>query len=657
MAERRPVIHAGLLLLAALVILLAFGLRVHRLEAQSLWYDEGNSAALAARSLPEIVRGAAADIHPPGYYVLLAGWTRLVGASEFALRALSLLFSTLTAAVMMRLGRRLFGSAVGLLAGLLTAIHPLQVYYAQEARMYALLALLSALSIWLTAEVLALPGEMAAGRFSPRRAAPVVIGYVLVHAAGLYTHFSYPFVILAESLVFLLWLARRSMKLHGLAVWGLLQVVSLLLFLPWLPTAIRQVMGWPRGVMEQVPPLTIAAVTAYGITFPVEQAAGALIPLAILAVVGVFPPAGGAAQRRGHLRFDERAGLVLSWLLVLPLALVAVRAMTAANLKFLLPPALALCLLAARGLVIGWGIGAPLPGLAGQRGPLMRGVVLVLALVGGLPWVMGLANLYTNPAYARDDYRALAARIMAEAGPEAGVVLVAPNQREVFTYYYPDGPGITPLPAGDQTAARLDDLLARYDRIYAVYWGDWQPDPERTVERALEARAFPVRTDWFGTVRLVTYAVPEPVADQIETPGGARFGESITLLGYTLSDTTLRPGAALGVTLFWQIDQAIQERYKVFVHLYGPDGTIAAQHDSEPGGDLKPTWIWQPGETVVDGHGLLIPADLPPGRYPLVIGMYRAFDPAFTRLPVTQNGQASGDSLQIAWITVSAGQD
>ena len=41
---------------------------------------------------------SAADIHPPGYYALLAGWRVLTGESEFALRALSAFASILSAA-------------------------------------------------------------------------------------------------------------------------------------------------------------------------------------------------------------------------------------------------------------------------------------------------------------------------------------------------------------------------------------------------------------------------------------------------------------------------------------------------------------------------------------------------------------------------------
>ena len=71
------------------LIFLATSLQFWALDAQSLWYDEGFSVWLSEKSLSEIVALTAADIQPPLYYLLLHGWIKLVGKSEFALRFLS----------------------------------------------------------------------------------------------------------------------------------------------------------------------------------------------------------------------------------------------------------------------------------------------------------------------------------------------------------------------------------------------------------------------------------------------------------------------------------------------------------------------------------------------------------------------------------------
>ncbi len=624
-----------------LILLLAFALRALTLDAQSLWYDEGNTVALVVRPLSRIIAGAAADIHPPGYYILEAGWVRLAGTSEFSLRYFSLMAGLITVAAVGAAGRRLFDQNAGLFAGLLAAVHPLLITYSQEARMYALVGACAALGLLFTAEVLTLPGEMQAGRFDQRRAAWIIGGYIGVHALGMYTHYSFPFVIAAESLLFLLWLARRSKPIHGLMVWIMLQSGVFGLFLPQLRTAWRQVFGWPLQ-MEAAPALRIIETVLLGVTAPVGGIAvfGSIL-LLVLAVLAVIVPIGP----HRYLRHAERVGLPLALLAAMTFLLIASGTITEANFKFLLPPAVGLCILVGAGLSVVW---QQTP--ASTRSPALGTVLIMLAIPVGA----SLQNLYTHPDYARDDYRGIAAMIREQAGDDAAVVLNAPNQAEVFTYYYPDGPGIMrlPDPQADVTEAQLQVLVSTYDRIYGMYWGDWLPDPERTVERRLEELTYPVDSRWFGDVRVVTYAVPAPPATEIETPTDVTFGEVIHLDGFTLGDADLEPGSALGVTLFWRITEATEDRYKVFVHLYDASGAIIAQHDAEPGNNLKPTWIWGPGEQISDAHGLLIPVNLPPGTYRLAVGMYPAFGEE-GRLPVTTGEQPVGDVFPLTEIVIS----
>jgi mannosyltransferase len=638
------------LLFLLVILILAAGLRFFRLDAQSFWNDEGNSARIAERPLTAIIAGAAGDIHPPGYYILLAGWRALVGRSEFALRSLSALVGVLTVALMYAVGLRLFERRVGVVAALLVAANPFQVYYGQEARMYALLALLSAASIRLTAAVLALPDEMATSRrggrpFRGRRAAAILVGYVLVNVAGLYTHYSFPFVILAETLVFVAWLVRRKKRLHGLAMWIGLQLATLILFAPWLPHAARQVMIWPDRGVAGVPSLPM--VLAYGGTLPYDVARIGVVPLLLGAIVGLLPPFGPQGPRRSP-RFAERVGLVAAWLLVPVGLLIAVDAVSGPVLKFLLPANLALMLLVARGAVMGFDLGRPVPGAGPGDDLLARIAAMILMAVGLFPLLAGLYGLYFDPAYARDNYRAIAEHIRSESGSQAAVVLVAPNQWEVFTYYYPDGPNIAPLP-DSHTEETLARLLGEHRRIYVLYWGAAEQDPQGIVRGTLETNAFKVVSGWYGGVQFVTYAVPgEPTIEAVP-PGEVLFGRVITLERFALSADTLSPGEALGVTLFWRADTSLDVRYKVFVHLYAPDGSLVTQHDSEPGGDLAPTDSWQPGQVVADNHGLLLPRRAATGVYRLVVGLY-TFEGE--RLTVTQDGRPLGDSLLLCEIVV-----
>ena len=102
------------------VLLLGLALRLYRLGADSLWYDETVSTALAGSPLPELLRHTAGDIHPPGYYLLLRGWLLLTGFGdgradpqtfglEFVAGFFSLFFGILLIALVYRLARRLGG--------------------------------------------------------------------------------------------------------------------------------------------------------------------------------------------------------------------------------------------------------------------------------------------------------------------------------------------------------------------------------------------------------------------------------------------------------------------------------------------------------------------------------------------------------------------
>ena len=65
------------------VAAVAAGLRWFRIDAQSLWYDEGISAHQLTRSFPEIVRAAELDTHPPLYYAALKAWAKRVRQQEW----------------------------------------------------------------------------------------------------------------------------------------------------------------------------------------------------------------------------------------------------------------------------------------------------------------------------------------------------------------------------------------------------------------------------------------------------------------------------------------------------------------------------------------------------------------------------------------------
>ncbi len=182
------------------ILLGAFAVRLYRLGVASLWYDETVSLYLARQDLVELTRHTAGDIHPPLYYYILHFWGRLAGWSEFAAAFVSVFFGVLLVALAFRVAKEWFVAPVPLLAALLVAASPFNLWYSQEVRMYTLGAFLGLASVYLFARMLA------GAHFTPRP----LLAYTVVSALGLYTLYYFVFVLVFENLVALVWLARRS---------------------------------------------------------------------------------------------------------------------------------------------------------------------------------------------------------------------------------------------------------------------------------------------------------------------------------------------------------------------------------------------------------------------------------------------------------------
>lgn len=121
-----------------LAFLLAIGLRVIGISSREIQYDDAFSIFLARQSLGNIIQGTAADTMPPLYYFLLHFWQGL-GDNLVILRLLSFGVSLIGWVIAVDLCRRMFGVRTSLVAGLLLAFSPLQIYHSQDLRMYALL--------------------------------------------------------------------------------------------------------------------------------------------------------------------------------------------------------------------------------------------------------------------------------------------------------------------------------------------------------------------------------------------------------------------------------------------------------------------------------------------------------------------------------------
>ena len=619
--------YATLALIA--ILLLATGLRFYKLDAQSFWNDEGNSARLSERSPELILEGTASDIHPPLYYLLLRGWRELLGESEFGLRSFSVFVGILTVAAVPPLASLFFkGSNVVsiLLAAFFAALNPALIYYSQETRMYALLALLAALT------------TAAFYRWLVGGGLKWVIAFILLSTAGMYTHYFYPSVLIFQSLILgLVWLkiiqplpiSRAELNQHlrlskKIGQWLGMMAVLFILYLPWLPVFIRQA-GGRDGMRSSLTSFVWDSLrwVSFGETIQNGELLWPVLAVILLIIWGIV--------------IGRRESIIPLLGLGIPILFMFAAGTTEPTFfKFLLVAVPFFALLISRG----FDNPDQDPGKKRFLWFAIPSLLLIFFLMGT---AVSLNNLYNNPAFARADYRQMAARINREGYPNAGIILNAPNQWEVFTYYHQAGAPVYPLPLGQPDPAILEpqlaDISAKHDRIYGIFWGEQQRDPQNIVENWLDNHAFKTSEEWIGEVRFVVYTVPQEPPTAMQTSLGLLFGEFIELEGYSLKDTVLKPGELIQITLYWNTAEPLDKRYKVFLHLLDENGQLIAQRDDEPVGGQRPMVSWLPGEQIIDNYGLVIPEDLPSGQYDLLVGLYEIEDPGSRLLVQTEDQQ------------------
>jgi 4-amino-4-deoxy-L-arabinose transferase-like glycosyltransferase len=157
------------------------------------------------------------DTSPPLYYVLLNGWTRLLGTGDPALRLFSLLWAALAAPLVWLIGRQLGGPTVAGTATLLYAWSPVSVFYSLEGRMYSMVWFLAAALAWQSLRL---------AREGVRPA--TLAAWLVIAAAGLHTHYFFLFVWFAIGGWLLVWPGRLP---RAAAI--LLVVTSAAAAVPW----------------------------------------------------------------------------------------------------------------------------------------------------------------------------------------------------------------------------------------------------------------------------------------------------------------------------------------------------------------------------------------------------------------------------------------
>lgn len=219
----RPFTPRALVALSFIVLAGAV-LRLHGLDAESVWLDEAFAIGIARAGLDEVFYETRLDVHPPLYYILLHAWSLLAGGSAWAARLLSVFFSLGILVATHVVGTRIAGRTTGLIAATLLAVSVFHIEFAQEARMYTQLTLLATLSTYAFVRLFEGKGL---GSF---------LLYVVVTSLMTWTHVYAAFIIGAQGLTILgdlVWHKRAA--LDAAARWIAAQALVFAVFLLWLP--------------------------------------------------------------------------------------------------------------------------------------------------------------------------------------------------------------------------------------------------------------------------------------------------------------------------------------------------------------------------------------------------------------------------------------
>ncbi|MBK9233019.1 MAG: hypothetical protein IPO15_19800 [Anaerolineae bacterium] len=504
------------------VILLAFGLFCAGLTSESLWLDEVSSIYNSQLPLAQVVQEAAADTHPPLYYLVLHFTIRILSGNqplqghtgEFIARWPSVLAGVLSVAALMILGQRsevrdqrseirdrvrgrrmisnlrspvsgLPLSSLPLLAGLPFALSAYARWYAQETRMYALLTLWGVLATyWLLRAA------------SQERAWRGWLVYIFICVAGLYTHYYFVMVLLVHNLLFLVelgqrWRRSRPSFRSAALIWIGVQGAIALAFAPWLPTLLTQV-GRGEGLW---------------IALAVGRPDPATLAYALVQMTGM-PVSGPALLRYGAYALALGLCGWGAWQIRRP----AWRAPVTVALMYALAPVLAALLISqARPIFASRYLLLALPGwclLLALGVTALTAVRWRLVISGVLLLLMGLTVATQAATPENPPWREVAAWVRTQAQPGDFAVLIPSFHWRPFTYYA----GRDLVAFEDELWLPNDDLDWRaqfayaaqgHHRIWLIWWRPHWGDREGRVRAMLEGQGTLLSEREFPGVDLV----------------------------------------------------------------------------------------------------------------------------------------------------------
>lgn len=249
----RDLLKNRTLLLLSFLTLSGLCLRFYGLDARNLWGDELISVFQAKIGLVKILNPFVFPVRdgaPPLFYALLDIWMTLFGTSDAAVRSLSVVFGVCAIPLIFLMIRKLTDEKTALAGSLILAISPFHILYSQEARNYALLGALAIASTYLLFSYL------------DSRDKRLLIAFTAVTVTGIFTHYNYAFLVLAQNIFILVKLTQDRTLFKP---WLASQSFSVLAYLSLMPLFLRRGMVSVSAIKQYLAPYPV--VVRYIYTF------------------------------------------------------------------------------------------------------------------------------------------------------------------------------------------------------------------------------------------------------------------------------------------------------------------------------------------------------------------------------------------------------
>lgn len=386
------------------------------LAQESLRLDESQSIWQTAHSLSGMLEIVAQDVHMPLYHIILHYWMIAFGTGVDTIRTLSLLFFLMTIPFVYLLARTIMNRRWAMFVTLLFSLNPFMNWYANEARMYTMLAFFSVVNQYFFVRIL----QKKKGW----------LGYGMSAVIGAYSHYFFIFNLLTQAIFFLTNKSKfKPGTLKRLA--GVAALIGLAIA-PWIAYFILQgAAGNTRPLIQ--PPTTVNFFNAYSqflFGFQTDNINTIIVSCWPLLVIVAF------FTVKRHLKVD----VATSYLLVAA----SVPVLLAFCLSFVVTPFFLsrymVPVVAPLLIIIAWLLSRY------SRTAVLTVAALWLGIVG-VAFTQQVVNV-GNPV--RENYAQAADYIGEKASPSDIVVLSAPFTVYPFEYYYDGSAQIRTLPIWDR---------------------------------------------------------------------------------------------------------------------------------------------------------------------------------------------------------------